>query len=135
MANAIKIISSTIRESVFFFAMPLQVSVILPHRAKNVDQFTVGNGRAAMQHIRRDNGKQTRLKHLRVAVYGEFKFAGNGKGALLVYMLVQRYRTAGLYLDKVDGIGIGMDQFGEKARRNFFGWDVGKVTKDGSVHN
>jgi hypothetical protein len=83
----------------------LKLPVIFPYRAKNVYQFTVGNGNAAMPGVGRDNSEHTGIQYLGNIVNGHFKFTFNRKGALLMNVLVPRYAAACFYLNKVDGIG------------------------------
>lgn len=87
-----------------------------------------------MHHIGRDNGKKSRFQYLRITVNSHFKLTFNGKRALLVNVFMQWHRTARFYFDKINRIGISVDQLGEKTGRYLFGSDVGKVSENGGVH-
>jgi hypothetical protein len=49
-------------------------------------------------------------------------------------MPVQRYRATCLNLNKVNGVGIGMDQFREKAGCYFPYINIIKIAKNGGIH-
>lgn len=81
-----------------------------------------------------DNREKARLQYLRIAVDCHLKLTFNGKGTLLVDMPVQGYRASCLNLNKIDRIGIGMDQLREESRCDLLGGDIRKIAKNVGVH-
>jgi hypothetical protein len=84
----------------------LQIFVVFSNWTKNVDQFAVGEGGAAVPGVGGDDCEYAGFKYLGNIVYDHFKFPFDGKGALLVHMAVPGYGGTFSNLDKVDGVVI-----------------------------
>src|SRR5579863_335870 len=114
--------------------LDLQSPIILPYRAENIEQFAIGNSHSAMKSFGWDQRVHTRIEHLGLTIYSQLKFTFQHESILFVDMLMARYCTARGHFYKIDGIFIGMNQFGEISGCDFLYLDIGKVFENVSVH-
>jgi len=87
-----------------------------------------------MPYVWWDNRKQAGLQNLRDVINHQLKFPFNGECALLVDVPVPGYGASFGDLDKVYGVGFGVNQGREKAGRNFFYFNIGKFSENRFVH-
>jgi len=90
-------------------AVILQVLIIFPYRAKNINQFAIRNGRSAVPRIGGDNSKYSGFKYLRNIINRKLKLSFQGKRTLFMKMLVTVYSTPFFYLNKIYCIIFGMN--------------------------
>lgn len=81
-----------------------------------------------------DNDKLAGIQYLRNIINCHLKPAFDSEGTLFMNMAVPLYRTTCFYLNKIDGIGGCVDQFGEKAGGYLFSVDIGKLPENCFVH-
>lgn len=87
----------------------LKELIILPCRAENINQFTIGNGSAAVPYVGGYDRKQAGLQYLGYIVNDKLELPFNCKRELLINVPVTMDRTARLYVDKIYRIGVGVD--------------------------